>query len=93
MRVPELLLPPKMSRMFGPKMAIFAPKYAFLGPYGPCRFIWCPVGWLIGGCGAWSVSRTYLLYDINSNHKKIKELLTIREAVTKKWHFLGIFPK
>ena len=45
MRVPELLLPPKMIRMFGPKMAIFAPKYAFLGTYRPCRLICCPVGW------------------------------------------------
>ena len=29
--VPELLLPPKIIRMFGPKTAIFASKYAFLG--------------------------------------------------------------
>ena len=29
--VPELLLPPNIIRMFGPKTAIFAPKYAFLG--------------------------------------------------------------
>ena len=38
--------------MFGPKTAIFAPKYAFLGTYMPRRVIWCPVGWLVGGCGA-----------------------------------------
>ena len=31
--VPELLLPPKIDRMFGPKTAIFARKYAFLGTY------------------------------------------------------------
>ena len=49
MWVPELLLPPKIIRMFGPKTAIFAPKYAFLGTYRPCRLIWCPVGWLVGG--------------------------------------------
>ena len=33
MWVPELLLPPKIIRMFGPTTAIFAPKYAFLGTY------------------------------------------------------------
>ena len=31
--VPELLPPPKTIRMFGPKTAIFASKYAFLGTY------------------------------------------------------------
>ena len=25
--------------------------------YRPYRFIWCPVGWLVGRCGAWAVSR------------------------------------
>ena len=44
MWVPEFLLPPKMIRMFGPKTAIFAPKYAFLGTYRRCRLIWRPVG-------------------------------------------------
>ena len=54
MWVPELLLPPKIIRMFGPKTAIFAPKYAFLGTYRPSRLIRCPffVGWSVGGCGA-----------------------------------------
>ena len=33
--VPELLLPPKIIRRFGPKMAIFAQKYAFLGTCKP----------------------------------------------------------
>ena len=27
----------KIVRMFGPKTAIFAPKYDFLGTYRPCR--------------------------------------------------------
>ena len=26
-------------------------------PYGLCRLIWCPVGRLVGGCGARAVSR------------------------------------
>ena len=54
--VPELLPPPKTIRMFGPKTAIFASKYAFLGTYRPCRLIWCPVVWLVVGCGARAVS-------------------------------------
>ena len=29
---------------------------AFLGTYRPCWLIWCPVGWLDGGCGARAVS-------------------------------------
>ena len=29
----ELLLPPKIIRMFGPKTAIFATKYGFSGKY------------------------------------------------------------
>ena len=45
MWVPELLLPPKIIMMFGPKTAIFALNYALLGSYRPCRLIWCPVGW------------------------------------------------
>ena len=57
MCVPELLLPHKIIRMFGLKTTIFAQKYAFFGTYRPCRLIWCPAGWLVGGCGAWAVSR------------------------------------
>ena len=64
MWVPELLLPLKMIRMFGLKTAIFAPKYAFLGTYSPCRLIWCPFGWLVGGCGARAVSRKTPIYFI-----------------------------
>ena len=62
MGVPQLWLPPvKIIRFFGPKTTKFGPKYAFLGTYRPCRFIWCPVAWcpvglLVGGCGARAVS-------------------------------------
>ena len=45
----NLLLPPKIIRMFGPKMVIFAPKYALLGTFNPC---W--LHWLVGGCSAWA---------------------------------------
>ena len=46
------------------KTAIFAPKYAFLGTYRPCRLIWCPVGWLVGCCGGRAVSRLFPLWDL-----------------------------
>ena len=55
MRVPKLLLPPKMSRMFGPKMAIFPQNmlsWAHIGLAGSFGAL------LVGGCD------TYLLYDI-----------------------------
>ena len=31
-------------------------QYAFLSKYRSCWLIWCPVGWLVGGCGARAVS-------------------------------------
>ena len=71
MWVPELLLPPKIIMMFGPKTAIFALKYAFLGSYRPCRLIWCPVGWWLWRAGCISQD-TYLLYDKDSLRIKKK---------------------
>ena len=68
MCVPELLLPHKIIRMFGPEMAIFAPKYAFFGTYRPCRLIWCPGCCLIGGCGARAVSHKTPIYLIASKN-------------------------
>ena len=62
MWVPKLLLPPVKISIFCPQTAKFCPKYAFLGTYRPCWFIWCPVGWLVGGCGARAVFRKTLLY-------------------------------
>ena len=62
MWVPELLIPPKIIRMFGPKTTIFAPKYAFLGTYRPCYLF----GWLVGGCGARALSHKtpiFFIYD------------------------------
>ena len=70
MWVPELLLPPKIIRMFDPKTAIFAPKYAFLGTYRPCRLIWCLVGWWLWCAGNISQD-TYLLYVISIGGCKI----------------------
>ena len=36
-------------------------------PYRPCRLLWCPVGWLVGDCGAWVVSRRTCIYFITFN--------------------------
>ena len=62
MCVPDLLV--KIVRMFGPRTAIFAPKYAFLGTKRPCRFIWCPVGWWLWRAGC-ILQDTYLHYSID----------------------------
>ena len=56
-------------RMFGPKTAIFAPKYAFLSTYSPCWLIWCPVG-CGSGCGAWAVFCNTPIYFIYLMPKK-----------------------
>ena len=53
--VPKLLLPPVKIMTLGPKTAKFGPKYAFLGTYRPCRFIWC---------GARALSRKTPIYFI-----------------------------
>ena len=76
MRVPEVLLPLKIIRMFGPKTAIFAPKYAFLGTYRPCLFIWCC--WLVGRwlwCKGCISQDTYLFYLLAV--KEISKKLTL----------------
>ena len=74
--VPELLLLPKIIRMLGPKPAIFALKYAFLCTYRPSQLIWCPSGWLVGGCGARAVSsKTPIYLIIKSNHKEMLKMM------------------
>ena len=45
--------------MFGPKTANFAQKYAFLGKYRLCGSFGAL---LVGGCGAWAVSRKTPIY-------------------------------
>ena len=45
MCLPEIFDPPIEIRMFGPKTAIFALKYAFLSTYRHCHLFWCHVGW------------------------------------------------
>ena len=64
--VPELLLPLKIIRMFGPKTANFAPciMHSCAHIDRPCRLIWCSVGWLVGDCGARAVSRKAPIFFI-----------------------------
>ena len=38
--------------------------YAFLVTNRLCRLIWCPVGWLVRGCGARAVTRKAAIYFI-----------------------------
>ena len=59
MWVPEHLLPFKMIRLLGPKMAIFAPNYAFLGTIGLAGSFGAL---LVCGCGARAVSRKTPIY-------------------------------
>ena len=60
MWVPILLISPLIIRIFCPKTTKF-------GIFVRCWLIWCPVGGLVGGCGARAVARkTYLLYIIIS---------------------------
>ena len=49
------------------KLGFLAQKYAFIGPYRPCWFIWCTGGRLVDGCGAGCISQdTYVLYNIHT---------------------------
>ena len=61
--VPELLPPPKIIRMFGPKTAIFAPIYAFSDTYRPWPFGALLVGWR-AGCISQDTSLLYYPYKI-----------------------------
>ena len=61
MWVTKLLIFPVEIRIFCPKTTKFCPKYAFMGTYRHCRFIWCPVGWWLWRAGC-ILQDTYLLY-------------------------------
>ena len=69
MWVARTFAPSKNNKNVWPKTAKFCPKYAFLGTYRPCRLIWWPVGWLVGGCGAQAVSRKTPIYFLIINLK------------------------
>ena len=61
MWVTKLLISPVKKRIFCPKTTKLGPKLAF---FVNCRFIWCPVGGMVGGCGVWAVSRKTPIYFI-----------------------------
>ena len=68
----------RKNKEFWPKMTKFCPKYAFLGTYNrPCRFIWCPIGWLVGGCGAQAVSRKTPIYCLLHDVKIWRQIVYI----------------
>ena len=63
MWVPKLLLSPEKLGFFAKKRPNLARNWHF-GTFWarPCRLIWCPVGWLVSGCGARAVSRKTPIY-------------------------------
>ena len=68
MWVTKLLISPVKKRIVCPKTTKFGPKLAFLVILGqPCRLIWCPVGRLVGGCGARAVFPKTPIYFISFN--------------------------
>ena len=73
----KLLLSLKMIRMFRPKTAIFAPKYAFFGTFRPCWLIWCPIAWCLR-CAGRSIDRasTYFIFIRKSCRSAIQELFS-----------------
>ena len=63
MWVTKLLISPVKIRIFCPRTTKFSPKLSFLPGLW---LIWCPVGGLVGGCGARAVSRKTPIYFIVS---------------------------
>ena len=61
MWVTKLLISPVKKRIFCPKTTKFGPNF---GIFVHCWLIWFPVGGLVGGCGAWAVSRKTPIYFI-----------------------------
>ena len=69
MWVTKHLISPVKKKGFLPKNDQIWPKIGIFGHFGarPCWFIWCPVGGLVGGCGARAVSRKTPIYFIFLN--------------------------
>merc|ERR1712012_1134502 len=54
-----------MGGFFAQKSPNLAQNWHFWSIWArPCRLIWCPVGWSVGGCGARAVSRKTPIYFI-----------------------------
>ena len=66
---------------FWPQNSHFRPKICFLQHiYRPCRLIWCPIGWLVGGCGARAITRKtpiYFMFTVKTTklNKKLQFIL------------------
>ena len=66
------------------KIRIFCPKLAFLFILG--RLIWCPVGGLVGGCGARAVSLKTPIYFIDKDdYCNNSKLLKYANTATESW--------
>ena len=65
MWVTKLLISPVKKGFFAQKRPNLAQNWHFWLIWArPCRLIRCPVGGLVGGCGAWAVSRKTPIYFI-----------------------------
>ena len=65
--VPKLLLSPVRIRIFCPKRLNLARNWYFWSFLArPCWLMWCPIGGLVGGCGARALSRKTPIYFIFS---------------------------
>ena len=59
------MISPVKKRIFCPKTTKFGPNLAFLVDMGQAMQVFrCPVGGLVGGCGARAVSRKTPIYFI-----------------------------
>ena len=58
------LLPPPVNFFLAQTRPNFAQNMFSWTQIGLCRLIWCPVGWLVGGCGARAVSCKIPIYFI-----------------------------
>ena len=61
---------------------IFCPKMTKFGIFVHCRLIWCPVGRLVGGCGARAVSRKTPIYFILFRNISWKRTTTVKKYDT-----------
>ena len=68
MWVTKLLISPVKKKDFLPKNDQIQPE---IGIFVYCWLMWCPVGGLVGGCGARAVSRKTHIYFIIAKRCKV----------------------
>ena len=74
MWVTKLLISPVKKGFLAQKQPNLAQNWHFWSIRArPCRLIQCPVGWLVGGCGAQAVSRKTPIYFINIDLHKLEK--------------------